>query len=552
MIKRLYIRNYAIIEELEVDFSKGLTIITGETGAGKSILLGALGLIMGRRADTKSLYHEEEKCVIEANFDIEAYELSDFFEENELEYERDLIIRREISPSGKSRAFVNDTPANLKVLQSLSAALLDLHQQFDTLDINNMDFQLKMLDALADNKNLLRKYRKLYQDYQANRSTLSKLRLRNENSAKEMEFIEFQLKEFNEAELKVGEQETLEEELSRLQNAEEIKKTLNGAFQHLSESEQAVLAQLQDISVAINQIAKYDSGIQNLYNRFNGLVLEMQELANEFEETGSAIEDDPERIQEIEDRLDLIYRLQNKHQVASIEELVAIQEGLEQQLKGFGDLSDEIAILETRIDEQEAQLVEIARSLSERRKSVVDGFQAKVEGMLGDMSMEYARLQVQFNVLQDLGPQGWDQVVFLFAANKGSRLQEIRDVASGGELSRLALAIKSLVASAIPLPTMIFDEIDTGISGDVALKMGKILRQLSDEHQVVSITHSPQVASKADRHYFVYKRIKEDRTVTRVKMLQMEDRVEVIATMLSQSPPTESAIENAKELLRIA
>ncbi len=550
MIESLHIRNYAIIDELEIRFSEGLTIITGETGAGKSILLGALGLILGNRAETKSLYDESQKCVVEAKFGIERYLLQAFFADNDLDYENELVIRREITPSGKSRAFVNDTPVNLKILQQLSAALIDLHQQFDTLDIHNVSFQLRMIDALAGNHDRLEHYRRRYVKYTAGRRRLADMVDRNENAAKEVDFLNFQLEEFTQAELQASEQEELESELAVLSNAEEIKQTLAAAFQQLSESELSAIGQLEEIGQSLHQIEKYDPRLARLSERYSGMVLELRELANEFENIAEETEYDPERITEVQDRLDLIYRLQNKHKVASVEELLAIQAELEKKLSDFGDLTEEIAALESELARQEQELTALALALREARHQVIASFEQRVEQMLGQLAMEHARLLVEFSELEELSPTGLDEVNFLFAANKGSRLQLIKDVASGGELSRLTLVTKSLVASAIPLPSLVFDEIDTGISGDVALKMGKILRQLSDQHQVIVITHSPQVASKADAHYFVYKQVREERTVTQVRRLSDDQRVEVIATMLSQSPPSASALENARELLR--
>ncbi|WP_425422625.1 DNA repair protein RecN [Phaeodactylibacter xiamenensis] len=549
MIERLHIRNYAIIEELTIDFSKGLTIITGETGAGKSILLGALGLVMGRRADIKSLYNLDSKCTIEGFFNVEAYDLRSFFDEHDLDFDPQVVIRREITPSGKSRAFVNDTPVTLNVLQDLSSTLIDLHQQFDNLDIHKVSFQLRLLDALAENRPLLAQYQSLFSAYQQDQKQLKTLIARQQQSAKELEFLQFQLEEFNTAELVDGEQEELEEELSRLTNAEDIKRTLAASFQQLSESEVSVIGQMEELTQAIKSVSSFDRRIEGLYGRFSGLVEELRDVAQEFESIADETEHDPERTQEVQERLDMIYRLQNKHQVASVRELLEIQTDLQQQLDEIGDLSQEIERLQQSTQEQRQQLETMAEELSTRRHSVVGGFENKVEQMLAQLSMQHAKLKVDISRTEDLEPTGFDEVNFLFAANKGGRLQLIKDVASGGELSRLTLVVKSLVASAIPLPTLIFDEIDTGISGDVALKMGSILRQLSNEHQVVSITHSPQIASKANAHYFVYKKDKEDRTVTEVRPLEMEGRVYAIATMLSQDPPSESAINTAKELL---
>jgi len=553
MIKTLQIKNYAIIEALEIQFSKGLTIITGETGAGKSILLGALGLIMGKRADTKALYDVTRKCVIEANFEVGRYAgLKPFFEANDIDYEEETVVRRELLPSGKTRAFVNDTPVNLKVLQQLSNSLIDLHQQFDTQDINDVSFQLRMVDALADNGALLEKYDQQFKIYQSNQRKLKKLILQNETSAKETDFLNFQLEEFNTAELVATEQTGLESELSTLNNAEEIKSKLAGAFMHLSESEQSVLSQLETLGISLNQMLKFQPTLAPLLEKYNGLVLELGEIANEFEHIANETAYHPERATEVQIRLDLIYRLQKKHGVNSIPELLSIQEDIIQQLTAFGDLSNEIIALENAITKTAFQLRKIATQLTKRRKAVVDGFLKLVHQQLALLSMEHARLQISITPSTELLPTGADIVEFLFAPNMGSRFLSIKQVASGGELSRLTLCIKSLVASAIPLPTLIFDEIDAGVSGDVALKMGRILRKLSNEHQVVVITHSPQVASKADAHYFVYKRVDGERTKTKVRALDKQERVRAIATMLSTNPPSESAIENAKELLAMA
>lgn len=552
MIRNIQISNYAIIEELEINFSNGLTIITGETGAGKSILLGALGLIMGKRADTKVLYNQEKKCIIEANFDIGRHKMERFFEENDIDYEPETVVRREITPSGKSRAFVNDTPVNLKTLQQLSSSLIDLHQQFDTLDIHNVSFQLRMIDALADNDALLDTYQKGFKKYRSDKKSLTKLREETANAAKEIDYIEFQLNEFNEAELIEGEQVELETESKKLNSAEDIKRGLSAVYSHLTEDEQSVVGQLESLAVVLNGVVKYDTRLEAIYTKFEGLSLELQALSEEIEKIAHAAEFDPSRISEIQERLNVIFRLQSKHQVRSVPELLKIQEELSEKLTSFGDMSGEIEALEKRIGEQEEKLFKKAAGLSKRRKAVVGGFEKKVHGMLAELSMEHARLEVQVLPLEDLTATGSDEVNFLFAANKGSRMQHIKDVASGGEISRLTLVTKSLVASAIPLPTLIFDEIDSGVSGDVALKMGNILRRLSNHHQVVSITHSPQIASKADAHYFVHKRIKADRTVTAVRELTQDERIRAIATMLSQNPPSAAALENARDLLSAA
>jgi DNA repair protein RecN (Recombination protein N) len=549
MIKKLLIQNYALIEALELEFPSGLTIITGETGAGKSILLGALGLIMGNRADSRSLFDENKKCVVEAYFSIEKYGLASFFENNEIDYEDDLIIRRELTPAGKSRSFINDTPVNLKTLQDLSAELIDLHQQFDTSDIHDQNFQLKMVDALADNAHLLTKYRKEFREYAALKKQRDEIISMSQASQREIEFLNFQWDELDKANLQLGEEDSLEEELTRLTHAEDIKRILGASFGQLEESETSILTQLSDIAQSLSQVRRFDDVVGRLYERLATSQIELRELSRDIENRYEAIEYDPDRLKTVQERLDMLNRLLNKHQVANVGELIKFRAQLASRLESFANRNMDIAAIEARISHLQNQLEQVAGVLNERRIAVIPSFEDKIHQRLSLLALENARLEVHCQSVEDLGPNGKDSVFFLFAANRGSRMLPIKDVASGGELSRLALVIKSLVASAIPLPTLIFDEIDAGISGDVALKMGNILRTLSNEHQVITITHSPQVAAKADTHYFVYKEEMPERTLTCVKSLDKEGRIFSIASMLSQNPPSAFAIENAKELL---
>lgn len=549
MITRLQIKNYAIIEKLDIDFSDKLTIITGETGAGKSILLGALGLIMGKRADTRILYEEEKKCVVEANFDIRKYKLKKFFKENDLDYEKDTVIRRELSPSGKSRAFINDTPVRLDKLKQLSSALIDLHQQFDTLDIHNVSFQLRMLDALAKNDGLLNKYGERYATYRTNTRRLNQLIAHQNDASREMDFLRFQLDELHAAELMEGEQDQLENEMNTLTNAEGIKFALTKSYNQISEDEAGMLNQITSLINELDHYKNFNPYIEKSYNRLNNVREELQDLAGELESLNDDIEHDEARILEVKDRLDLMYKLQQKHNVQTLPDLLAIQAGLEGKMGTFGDNSAEIEALEKAIAQQEIELQQFATKLSEERHAVIPDFEKKVHKLLALLSMQHARLKIEIKPTETFMPTGTDEVNFLFAANQGSRFDLIKNVASGGELSRLTLCTKSLVASAIPLPTLIFDEIDSGVSGDVALKMGDILTRLSGQHQVVSITHSPQVAARANRHYHVHKKAKEGRTYTKVRELNNSERIVEIATMLSGSPPSESAKENAVDLL---
>lgn len=549
MLKRLHIRNYALIDELEINFSERLTIITGETGAGKSILLGALGLIMGERADTKVFYNDSEKCVVEAYFDVSEYDLREFFDEHELDYDPEVVIRRELSPTGKSRAFVNDTPANNQVLQRLTENLIDLHQQFDTLDIHNVNFQLRMIDALADNGPMLKGYQQCYRQYASDKKRLAELIERSQSGAKEMEFLRFQLDELQSASLQEGEQESLEGELAQLTNAEDIKRSYGAAYNHLSESEMNLVGQLQELARSISATRKLSPQLSALSERMDATIIDLQDLAKDFERIAEGTEHDPQRIAEAQERLNVMYKLQKKHGVSGVPELLQIQSDLEQQTAGYTNLDSEIAKLEQAIARQEKALRATATTLSQRRRAVPPKFEERVQAMLTQLSMPHARLKVEIAELNQLGPTGLDDVQFLFATNIGARYLPIKDVASGGELSRLTLCTKSLVADAIPLPTLIFDEIDSGISGDVSLKMGVILKELSTRHQVISITHTPQIAARADAHYFVYKKVEGQRTVTNVRFLAPDERVRSIAVMLSGNPPSESAIATARELV---
>ncbi len=551
MIQRLLIKNYAIIEDLEISFSDNLTVITGETGAGKSILLGALGLIMGNRADTKVFYNAEHKCIIEGIFQVAKYNIQPFFDEYELDYDDEVVVRREITPSGKSRSFVNDTPVNLKVLQKLSSSLIDLHQQFDNLDIHNVSFQLRMIDAIADNDDLLAKYQKTYKKYQSDKKQLNTLVERNANSSKESDFLRFQLEEFNTLGLIAGEQATMEGSLNQLRNADGIKSKTASAYNLLVEDENALIPQLRTIAHSLADVKKVYKKLEGSTERFDSIIIELEDIAEEFNSIGEDTEHDPQRLLEIQERLDFIYKLQTKHHVKTDAALLEVQNTLNEQLNAIGDLSAEIESLEKQIVKSETELKKLATKLSKKRKEVSPKFAENVNKMLVQLSMKHAQVQVEVTPLEALSSSGMDNVEITFSPNKGSKFLPIKDVASGGELSRLTLCTKSLVASAIPLPTLIFDEIDIGVSGDVAIKMGAILRKLSKHHQIVVITHSPQIAVTASLHYFIYKVTKGDRTYTRLKELNEDERIRAIATMLSGSPPPDSAIANAKALLKI-
>jgi DNA repair protein RecN (Recombination protein N) len=549
MLSTLQIKNYAIIDVLEINFSNDLNIITGETGAGKSIIMGALSLIMGQRADTKVLFDKDRKCIVEASFDISKYDLQAYFEASELDYEEELIIRREISNKGKSRAFINDTPVNLGNLKELSSYLLDLHQQFDTHDINNKSFQLKILDALGDNHELLENYKSIFHLYAEEQKELKNLKEEQQRATAEMDYIQFQITELGELAIQKDELPSLEEKINTLNHAEEIKSQLGQANLLLGEGEQGILSQIRNLRHTLFNLESYSNEITELTKRLDLVVEELNEINASFENIADTAEHDPAAIEETQDRLDAIYKLQQKHQVFHENGLIEIYKEFQSKLDGFTDISNGIAVLEKSIATRAGKLEKIAVKLSKRRTKVAPKFEKEIKALLTKLSMEQAQLKVNLEADVSLNPQGKDIVEFLFSANKGGALESIKKVASGGELSRLALCTKSIVADVMHLPTLIFDEIDSGVSGDVALKMGQIIKKVAGKHQVITITHSPQVASRAKTHFFVYKEDGKTRTKTQVQELKGDQRITELAKMLSGDPPSKAAILNAEELI---
>ena len=549
MIRKLTIKNYAIIEHLEINFSDNLTIITGETGAGKSIMMGGLGLIMGKRADSKTLFNKNNKCVIEGVFDVSMYRLKEFFDVNDLDYEEETFLRREITPNGKSRAFVNDTPVLLSTLKELSDKLIDLHQQFDTLDIHDALYQIKVIDSIANNKALLDEYQSAYKKHLISKKELNALFRKRIDAKKESDFLLYQFNELSDAHISEGEVERLESEQKCLVNAEDIQRVLGGAALQIVENDSGICNQMSEVSNAVSKLIDFYPNLKQLLGHFDSMLLELQEIGNEFLRITESTEHNPDRLTEINDRLSVLYTLLSKYHVRSDAELIDIKNKLQQSIGNNEDLDSKIESLEVLVLKQEKKLRKLALKLSANRKKVVGKFQKSVHGLLAQLSMEHAQLFVEITPASEFMPTGIDDLKFLFAANKGSRPEEIKGIASGGELSRLALCIKSLVASAIPLPSLVFDEIDTGVSGVVALQMGGILQQLSRSHQVITITHSPQIAAKANKHYFVRKKVEGNKTSTFVSQLNAEERILEIAKMLSGNPPSEVAKENARELL---
>jgi len=550
MLKHLSIQNYALIDKLEVDFSDGLTIITGETGAGKSILLGALGLIAGSRADAQSLQDKTKKCIVEASFNIKDYSLKDFFWANELDYEVTTNIRREITPEGKSRAFINDTPVTLTQLKGLAERLIDIHSQHQTLTLNGTEFQLSVVDAYANHTDLLSEYALNFKQFKAVKKALDELMQRESQAKKELDYFQFQFNELEEANLKSGEQLQAEQELETLNNAEDIKLNLSKAASGLNGGEQNLLTSLNEIKALLASLAKFKPEINDLSVRLNSSYIELKDISYELENIEQDIVYDPKLIEKLTIQLDIIYRLQQKHQVKSVEELISIKDELSNKLLEFSSLETGIEKTKKELNIIQKSLKILAKKIAADRKKEIPKIEKEIASLLSSLSMPNAQLKIEHIETEILGANGTDSVNFLFSANKGSDFKELNKVASGGELSRLMLSIKSLIAQLTALPTIIFDEIDTGVSGDVADKVGSIMNLMANAMQVITITHLPQIASKGQSHLFVYKEDKNNKTYSNIKKLSADERVQEIAKMLSTGTPTAAAISNAMELLK--
>lgn len=551
MLYHLSVQNYALIDKLEINFSEGFTIITGETGAGKSILLGALGLIVGQRADTQSLQDKTKKCVIEGVFQINNYDLKDFFKRQELDYEDKTTIRREINPEGKSRAFINDTPVTLAQLKELGERLIDIHSQHQTLTLNDSDFQLSVVDAYAQHSKLLSSYQTNYKEYKNIRSQLNELLEQEKQSKKEADYFQFQYDELETANLAAGSQEKMEEELKTLSHSEEIKSNLSKAYHALTGGEHNLLTSLNEIKAIVNHIAKYNSTIDELNKRLNSSFIELKDIGNELENIESDIVYSPQRMEELSNQLDEIYRLQQKHQVKTIDELLRIKEDFSNKLGQITMLDVQIDKLKTELLKSEKALGQKANELSANRKDNLSKIENEIKKLLALLGMPNAEIEIKQQQIAkgEYTLSGIDKVNFLFSANKGSALKELNKVASGGELSRLMLSIKSLIARLTSLPVVIFDEIDTGVSGEVADKVGNIMKQMAASMQVITITHLPQIAAKGTSHLFVFKEEIQNKTYSQIRKLTKEERIAEIAKMLSTDNPTPAAIKNAQELI---
>ncbi|MGB0376531.1 MAG: DNA repair protein RecN [Flavobacteriaceae bacterium] len=549
LLSNLLISNYALIDQLDVGFDSGMTTITGETGAGKSILLGALSLVLGKRADLKVLKNTQHKCVIEATFQIGHLGLAPFFETEDLDYAPDTILRREINPNGKSRAFINDTPVNLQVLEKISGFLIDVHTQYETQNIIQESYVFGVIDALAGNESLLKNFRDTLASYTAAVREKDELLARQQQSAQDHEYKQFIYDELLAAQLTPGMQEPLEEKVSSLSQVDDIRELASDALQLLSIEEHGLVDQLLRLRSLMQQLTQKSILWQESSDQVQALSSELEDLYRTLEQLFENVESDPQALQEAEDRLQLLYQLQKKHQKNSVEDLIELQAQLEQELQLTANFDQHLTQLDQQIQELETLLRQQTELLHQARLKIIPDFEQQIHQLLTWMGMENARFNVSLENTNSFGTYGLDRADFLFSANAGSRFLPLKQVASGGERSRIMLAIKSILAKHQQLPTLIFDEIDTGVSGNISDRMGHIMSEMSTHMQLFAITHLPQVAAKGQQHFKVYKESYDGQTRTRIKELNSEQRIQEIAQMLSGKAITEAAIEQAKELL---
>jgi DNA repair protein RecN (Recombination protein N) len=551
MLQNLRIQNFALIEETEVRLNQGLTVITGETGAGKSILLGALGLTLGNRADVSSLHDKTKKCIIEAQFNIKAYNLKSFFDSNELDFEEVTSIRREITPEGKSRAFINDTPTTLSVLKELGDQLIDIHSQHETLLLKETNFQFELVDAFAQTTQLFSDYKKQFSLLTKLKKQLEELTAQELQAKKELDYFQFQFNELEEAAIKVGVQQQLEEESETLENAEFIKGNLSKSSLTINGGDENIVSALALVKQQLQSVSKFGKQFNELFERVNSVSIELKELAKDIDASEEDVVYDNVRLEEVNTQLDKLNRLLKKHGVNTEEELLVIKDEIETKLQQFSSLELSIEKTNKEIVALEKQCKTLSKDLSDKRQKSTAGIEQNIKNMLTSLSMANAQFKIDLKPLDSLTSNGLDAISFLFTANKGAEFKELHKTASGGELSRLMLCLKALLAEHTALPTIIFDEIDTGVSGDVADKIGNILFAMGKTMQVITITHLPQMASKGSNHLFVYKSDNKDKTTSSIKQLNKEERIAEIAKMLSTGTPTETALKNAQELLNI-
>ncbi len=550
MLRRLTVRNYAIIRELDMEFGEGFTIITGETGAGKSILLGALGLVLGERADTSVLLSQDEKCIVEAFFNISGYDLKDLFEANEVDYEDEAIIRREITPAGKSRAFLNDTPVNLGILKELGSRLIDVHSQHETLLLGDSMFQMRVTDAYAGSAALARQYSHIWKGYLAVRREYDEAALNLEKVKADYDYYQHQLDEFRAVNLVPGEQEVLEKEQELLTNAAEIKEALSAATSALGGEDISALSLLRAARTSLSRIAGWLPEAGELEQRLEAQLIDLDDVSYEAEKLNERATADPGRLDYVTQRLDTIYSLMQKHRCRDFNELLAVQSRVEEAVEANAGTDEKLEELKKKSGNALAEVKDLASGLSGARNRAALPLEGEITAMLRKLGMPHARFRVSIRHLETPGPSGVDAVEFLFSANRQVEPEELSKCASGGELSRVMLCLKSVLANSTGLPAIIFDEIDSGVSGEVASMVGTILADMGRSMQVINITHLPQVAARGKIHYHVYKEESDHSTITRVRLLNELERVTEVARLLSGSTITEAALHNARELLR--
>ena len=549
MLSHLLIKNYALIDELELAPDRELNIVTGETGAGKSIMLGAIGLLLGNRADTKVLYNPGQKCVIEGTFGVSGFIIERIFEEEELDYSDACIVRREIGVSGKSRAFVNDTPVNLETLRRVTSQMMDIHSQHDSVMLGSNEYQLEIVDTYAQDDDLLRQYRSDYQLYREKKTLYDQLLKEASAMRKEFDYNNFLYQELIKAQLQPAEQETLEQELTIQENAEDIKERLQIAYDYLDNTEQSVIDFLKGTVSNLTYISKLSNQYEPLVQRAQSSLIELRDLADEISSEQNHVEVDDARVEIIRERLNLIYQLQTKHQVSTVAGLIALRNELSRKVSKVLNLDEELAEAKRQTEAARAQMQTSAELLSAVRRAVLQPIESEIGRLLYDLGMPNASLSVQAETGKPT-PAGMDTISFLFSANKGVKPQQLKNVASGGEFSRLMMAIKYILANKRSLPTIIFDEIDTGVSGEIAIKMGNMMRDMSRSHQIIAITHLHQIAAQGTAHYFVYKDHSAAKTVSRIKKLTFDERVNEISQMIGGKTPSPSAVKNAREILK--
>ena len=550
MLKQLHISNYALIDELSVSFESGFNVITGETGAGKSILLGALGFALGDRADTGVLYDKDKKCVVEAQFALDDENLKSLFEENDLDFETECIFRRELNPQKKSRAFINDTPVALQTMKEIGSQLVDIHSQHDSLLLTDADFQLKLLDEIAQNGALLAEYQTEYSHYKALKSKLNELKEMATKNTAENDYLKFQLDELDKAQLKEGEYTDIEQTLGVMENAEEIKTLLVTANGLMDDSENAILGQMNALVSTLHRMSQLLPDTESIVERVENLKVELKDIAYDLRRKEDDTQFDEEQLQSLQERYDLLSRLMIKHRANDFDELITLRDSLREKVNAFENIDEAISKAEKELKESEKQLSSLAKVLHDKRCQAATTFSEKVTALVRQLAMPFAQFQVKVESQVNFDSKGCDEISFLFSANKGIAPDDIRRVASGGELSRLMLSIKSAVSNYNYIPTLIFDEIDTGVSGEVAAKIGSIMRQMGHSLQLISITHLPQVASQAEHHYFIYKDNEGTRTQSHIRVLQHEERITEIAKMLSNDQVTPEALRAAEVLLK--